>query len=136
MDGDVFVRAACSDCFLAAVLVISRKGEVCIFQRQRAIRKDSIGVGKGGCAGNGQLFCQFGIDAAINIRGPIQREVGIFQGQLVGIRVKLHGAAIAQHVVLVGFRYLLACYPKVVGLHGIRVFGGQLEIDTSRIQLK
>ena len=135
LDGDVFVRSACSDCFLAAVLVISRKGEVCIFQRQRAIRKDSIGVGKGGCAGNGQLFRQFGIDPVGKIRIPVRREVCIIQGQRVGRRVKLHDA-VAQHVALVGFRYLLACHPKVVGLHGIRVYGGQLIIGITRVQLK
>ena len=116
MDGDVFVRAACPDRVLTNVAIdIARNGKVCIVQRQRAIRKDSIGVGKGGCAGNGQLFCQFGIDAAINTRGPIQREIGIVQGQRVGCRVKLHRPAILQHVVLVGFRYLLACYQKGVG---------------------
>jgi hypothetical protein len=65
-DGDIFVRAACPDRVLTNVAIdIARKGEGCVLQRQRASRYDSIGVGKGGGAGNGQLFRQLGIDAAV-----------------------------------------------------------------------
>ena len=56
-----------------------------------------------------------GIDAAVTARGPIQREIGIVQGQGVGIRVIGHGAAILQHIALVALCDLLACYPEVVG---------------------
>ena len=119
LDGDVLVRAACPDRVITNVVIdIACNGKVCIVQRQRASRHDSDGIGKGGGAGNGQLFRQFGLDAAVNalLCIPAQREIGIVQGQGVGIRVKLHGAAVAQHVVLVGLRDLRTCHPKVVGI--------------------
>ena len=118
LDGDVLVRAACPDCVITNVAIdVARKGEGCIFQRQRAIRKDSIGIEKGGGAGNGQhIIRQVGIDAAGNafLRILAQREVCIVQGQGVGIRVIGHGA-VTQHIALVGLCDLLACYPEVVG---------------------
>ena len=112
MDGDVFVRAACPDCVITNVLIdIARKGEVCIFQRQRASRHDSVRIGKGGCAGNGQHVRQFGIDAVISIL--VQRELCIAQRQGMGFRVIGHGAVV-QHVVLVGLCDPRTCYPKVI----------------------
>ena len=72
-----------------------------------------------------------GIDAAgnVSLRILAQREVGLFQRQGVGSRVIGHGA-VAQHVVLVGFRYLRACYPEVVGFAFllVRVHIRQLQI--------
>ena len=68
-----------------SLIDIARKGEGCVLQRQRASRYDSIGVGKGGCAGNGQHIRQFGIDAVGKIRILAQREVGLFQRQGVGV---------------------------------------------------
>ena len=71
-----------------------------------------------------------GIDAAVTARGPIQREIGIVQGQRVGRRVKLHRPAILQHVVLVGLFDLRTCYPEVVGFAFllVRVHIRQLQI--------
>ena len=130
LDGDVLVRAACPDRVLTNVAIdIARKGEGCVLQRQRAFRKDSIGVGKGGCAGNGQHIRQFGIDAVGKIRIPVRREVRIVQRQGVSIRVIGH-RAVVQHVFLVGLFDLRTCYPEVVGFAFllVRVHIRQLQI--------